>query len=118
MKSLLAVLAILAVLPLAFATPAQADVEPPLLLEAPAMTPTDAVTCDQPAAALFPDADPIFLSGCTTTTSCGSYSYDGCCSSGTRVRLKRTCTSKCCNSSGQCLTSGSYTEKTCSQIAC
>lgn len=76
-------------------------------------------SCEQPAADLFPGAEQKLLAACTTTTTCGSWQFNGCgCDGGVRVGLKRTCESWCCDSSGNCLYSGPYTQTQCSQLTC
>ena len=79
----------------------------------------DEGSCEQPAALLFPGSDQKFLAACTTTTTCGGWQFNGCgCDGGVRVGLKRTCESKCCDSSGNCIFSGPYTQTQCSQLTC
>lgn len=76
-------------------------------------------SCEQPAALVFPGAEQKFLAACTITTTCGSWQFNGCgCDGGVRVGLKRTCESKCCDSSGHCIHSGPFTQTQCSPLTC
>jgi hypothetical protein len=106
---------------LVLAAPALAE-EPSFLTDAPDLVQSLDVpegACDQASVDRFPGADQAFMAACTITTTCTGWSYT-CPSSCSNRRAKRTrtCEDKCCNSSGQCISSGSYTQSECTPLSC